>query len=83
MNDLIMLKVGALGDGDENYLSEIDTSDVTTAASHFLVTSITTPIEIQLQLYNIFIPILGVGIVIMNLAVVISSGLLLHKGNLY
>lgn len=35
-----------------------------------------------LGLYDIFIPMLGVFIIVLNLAVVISSGLILKKGKL-
>lgn len=46
------------------------------------LTALPISIEIQLQLYDILVPILGFSIILLNLAVVISSGLILQTSNL-
>lgn len=45
-------------------------------------TSLPISSEIQLQIYDILIPLLGFSIILLNLAVVISSGLILQTSNL-
>lgn len=37
-------------------------------------------VHVQLRLYDIFIPLLGIFIILLNLLVVISSGIILKKG---
>lgn len=65
----------------DNLVSMMSTASNSTISNPYLLDSTLTPSdEIQLKLYDIFIPILGIGIIILNLAVVISSGLILQTG---
>ncbi|KAL5284702.1 GPR119 family protein [Megaselia abdita] len=45
-----------------------------------VTTSIPVPIAIQFKLYNILMPLLAIIIILINFIIVLSSGLILHRG---
>lgn len=45
-----------------------------------LTTSIPVPVAIQFKLYNILMPLLAIIIILINFIIVLSSGLILHRG---
>lgn len=63
-----------------------ETVYITTMQSFNEIINITDNItaeEVQLRLYDVLIPILGGTIILLNLAVVVSSGLILHTSKLH
>lgn len=66
-----------------DYYDELLTTTVTDSISGDMETTTLGNVFVPsrvLGLYDIFIPLLGVFIIVLNLAVVVSSGLILKKG---